>query len=171
MRTLGARHLACLGIAAAVLSAGLATVLVAYGRGEFADRYELYATFSSSSQGVFTDGGTDVKLRGVRVGRVTELELVTEGRPGVRVEIQVDRDTAVHADARAYFELAGVSGLKLINIRDGTPKAPRLPPGSEIPAGETTLDKLSTQGEQLLARASKVLDSTDRLLTGLNRTA
>jgi phospholipid/cholesterol/gamma-HCH transport system substrate-binding protein len=127
-----------------------------------------YYVFTDDAEGL--DVSVPVKLRGVRVGRVTELQLVTEGRPGVRVEVQVDRDTAIHSDARAYFELAGVSGLKLINIRDGTPKAPRLPPGSEIPAGETTLDKLSTQAEQLLARASKVLDSTDRLLTGLNRT-
>jgi phospholipid/cholesterol/gamma-HCH transport system substrate-binding protein len=127
-----------------------------------------YYVFTDDAEGL--DVSVPVKLRGVRVGRVTELTLVTEGRPGVRVEIQVDRDTAVHADARAYFELAGVSGLKLINIRDGTPKAPRLPPGSEIPAGKTTLDKLSSQGEALLARASKVLDSTDLLITGLTRT-
>jgi phospholipid/cholesterol/gamma-HCH transport system substrate-binding protein len=127
-----------------------------------------YYVFTDDAEGL--DVSVPVKLRGVRVGRVTKLQLMTEGRPGVRVEVQVDRDTAIHSDARAYFELAGVSGIKLINIRDGTPKAPRLPPGSEIPAGETTLDKLSTQGEQLLARAGKVLDSTDRLLAGLNKT-
>jgi phospholipid/cholesterol/gamma-HCH transport system substrate-binding protein len=151
-------------VLSALVIGGLLAVFLGIG---IAPRTRYYV-FTDDAEGL--DVSVPVKLRGVRVGRVTELELMTEGRPGVRVEVQVDRDTAIHADARAYFELAGVSGLKLINIRDGTPKAPRLPPGSEIPAGETTLDKLSTQGEQLLARASKVLDSTDRLLAGLNKT-
>jgi phospholipid/cholesterol/gamma-HCH transport system substrate-binding protein len=151
-------------VLSALVIAGLLAAFLGIG---IAPRTRYYV-FTDDAEGL--DVSVPVKLRGVRVGRVTELELMTEGRPGVRVEVQVDRDAAIHSDARAYFELAGVSGLKLINIRDGTPKAPRLPPGSEIPAGETTLDKLSTQGEQLLARASKVLDSTDRLLAGLNKT-
>jgi phospholipid/cholesterol/gamma-HCH transport system substrate-binding protein len=128
-----------------------------------------YYVFTEDAEGL--DVSVPVKLRGVRIGRVTELELVSDGRPGVRVELQVDDDARISADAKAYFELAGVSGLKLINIRGGTPSAPALPPGSEIAVGKTTLDKLSSQSEALLARADKVLDSADRLLSGLGRSA
>ena len=60
--------------------------------------------------------------------------------------------------------------MKLVNIRGGTASGPPLPPGSDIEVGETTLEKLGNQSEDLLARAGKVLDSTDRLLTGLSRT-
>ncbi len=152
-----------------VLSAAVITGLIAAFLGISIAPGARYYVFTDDAEGL--DVSVPVKLRGVRIGRVTELELVSDGRPGVRVEIQVDRDARIQADSRAYFELAGVSGLKLINIRDGTPKAPRLTPGSEIAVGQTTLDKLSDQSEALLARAGKVLDSTDRLLTGLNRSA
>jgi phospholipid/cholesterol/gamma-HCH transport system substrate-binding protein len=128
-----------------------------------------YYVFTEDAEGL--DVSVPVKLRGVRIGRVTELELVSGGRPGVRVELQVDRDARITSDAQAYFELAGVSGLKLINIRGGTTGAPALPPGSEIRVGETTLDKLSSQSDALLARAGKLLDSADHLLTGLGRSA
>ena len=151
-----------------VLSAAVITGLIAAFLGISVAPGTRYYVFTDDAEGL--DVSVPVKLRGVRIGRVTELELANDGRPGVRVEIQVDRDARIHADSRAYLELAGVSGLKLINIRDGTPKAPRLPPGSEIAVGKTTLDKLSSQSEILLARAGKVLDSTDRLLTNLNRT-
>jgi phospholipid/cholesterol/gamma-HCH transport system substrate-binding protein len=151
-----------------VLSAAVITGLIAAFLGISVAPGTRYYVFTDDAEGL--DVSVPVKLRGVRIGRVTELELANDGRPGVRVEIQVDRDARIHADSRAYLELAGVSGLKLINIRDGTPKAPRLAPGSEIAVGKTTLDKLSSQSEILLARAGKVLDSTDRLLTNLNRT-
>jgi phospholipid/cholesterol/gamma-HCH transport system substrate-binding protein len=134
MRTLGARHLACLGIAAAVLSAGLATVLVAYGRGEFADRYELYATFSSSSQGVFTDGGTDVKLRGVRVGSVRGAELLDDG--SVRLVLAIDSGVEVPASTEARLAPLSVFGPKYVELLPGTDdeRAPHLRPGAELAA-------------------------------------
>jgi ABC-type transporter Mla subunit MlaD len=100
---------------------------------------------------------------------VTELELVSDGKLGVRVELEVDRDASIPAGAHAYFEFAGVSGLKMVNIRGGDAKAPALPAGSELPAGETTLDKLGSQGEELLARAGKALENADRLIAGLER--
>jgi ABC-type transporter Mla subunit MlaD len=152
-----------------VLSAAVITGLIVAFLGISVAPGARYYVFTDDAEGL--DVSVPVKLRGVRIGRVTELELVSDGQLGVRVEIQVDKDARIQADARAYLELAGVSGLKLINIRDGSPKAPRLPPGSEIAVGETTLDKLSSQSEMLLARAGKALDSTDRLLTGLSRSA
>src|SRR3546814_798255 len=61
------RHLALAGLTAIVFSAAVGLVLLAYGRGDFDDTYELSAVFPTSSQGMFTDGGTEVKMRGINV--------------------------------------------------------------------------------------------------------
>jgi phospholipid/cholesterol/gamma-HCH transport system substrate-binding protein len=151
-----------------VFSAAVITGLLAVFLGVGLTPGARYNVFVKDAEGL--DVTVPVKLRGVRVGRVTELELVDDGAPSVRVEIEVDDDAPIPADARAYLEFAGVSGLKLINIRGGTAESPVLPPGGTIELGETTLEKLGNQSEELLARASKVLDTTDRLLTSLNRT-
>jgi|SoiMethySBSTD1v2_1073268.scaffolds.fasta_scaffold02683_12 phospholipid/cholesterol/gamma-HCH transport system substrate-binding protein len=152
-------------LASAVLIAGL---LVGFLGIEVAPGTRYYVV-TDDAEGL--DVSVPVKLRGVRVGRVTELELVSDGTPGVRVELQVDRGVRIQAGAKAYFELAGVSGLKMVNIRGGEANAPIVPPGSQLEVGETTLDKLSSQGDALLARASKVLENTDRLVSGLSRSA
>jgi len=126
---------------------------------------------------VLTDdaGGLDVRsavqFRGVRVGRVAALELSNDTREGVRVTLEVAEDIRINADARAYFELAGVSGQKVVNIRGGKPNTPPLPPGSRIGLGHTALEKLGDQSEILLTRASSLLDNTDKLVTTLNQSA
>ena len=73
------RHLALAGLAAIVFSAAVGFVLVAYGRGDFDDTYELRAVFPTSSQGMFTDGGTEVKMRGINIGTVRGIELLPDG--------------------------------------------------------------------------------------------
>jgi phospholipid/cholesterol/gamma-HCH transport system substrate-binding protein len=150
-----------------VLSAAVIGLLLALFLGIGVTRGTRYWVHTDDAEGL--DVSVPVKLRGVRVGRVTALELASNGKLGVRVELEVEREARIPAGARAYFEFAGVSGLKMVNIRGGDAKAPALPAGSEIPVGETTLDKLGDQGEELLARAGKALENADRLITGLER--
>lgn len=131
MRQPSNHQLACLGVAAAVLVAGLANVLVAYGRGEFDDRYELHATFTSSSQGVFTDGATDVKLRGVRVGSVRGVELLEDG--SVRVVLAIDTGIEVPASAEARLVPLSVFGPKYVELLPGPgTSGPYLQPGDQL---------------------------------------
>lgn len=131
MRQPSNHQLACLGVAAAVLVAGLANVLVAYGRGEFDDRYELQATFTSSSQGVFTDGATDVKLRGVRVGSVRGVELLEDG--SVRVVLAIDTGIEVPASAEARLVPLSVFGPKYVELLAGPgTSGPYLQPGDQL---------------------------------------
>jgi phospholipid/cholesterol/gamma-HCH transport system substrate-binding protein len=126
---------------------------------------------------VLTDdaGGLEVRsavlFRGVRVGRVADLEISDAVPEGVKVTLEIAEDVRINADARAYFEMAGVTGQKVVNIRGGKPDTPPLPPGSRLELGHTALERLGQQSEILLTRASKLLDSTDQLVATLNRSA
>jgi ABC-type transporter Mla subunit MlaD len=102
------RTLALVGLVAAVLSAAVGVVLLAYGRGDFDDTYELRGVFPSSSQGMFTDGGTEVKMRGVNIGTVRGIELLPDGQVEVRFSIR--EGVGVPRTARARIEPLSVFG-------------------------------------------------------------
>jgi phospholipid/cholesterol/gamma-HCH transport system substrate-binding protein len=134
------RQLAIAGLAAVVFSAAVGLVLLAYGRGDFDDTYELTAVFPTSTQGMFTDGGTEVKMRGINVGTVRGIELLPDGRVEVRFAI---RDgVRIPATAEARIEPLSVFGPKYVNmITDGTEAdAPAVPSGGELAKATTGTD-------------------------------
>jgi len=140
MRDVPARTMACLGLVTAVLSSGLVAVLLAYGRGEFDSTYELSAVFPSSSQGVFTDGATDVKLRGIGVGSVRGVELLADGR--VRLTFAIDAGVELPATTEARLEPLSVFGPKFVDLVPGAGEGdgPFLDPGDEIAMAATGVE-------------------------------
>jgi pimeloyl-ACP methyl ester carboxylesterase len=116
------------------------------------------------------EDGANVYMNGVRVGAVDTIE-VSPDHPGqVRVRIVVASGTPVRTDTRAMLQFTGITGLKVIDLRGGTPTAAALPPGSTIPAGETTFDRLerraaelADQSVALVERANAILDHVVQL--------
>lgn len=150
------RHLALAGLAAIVFSAAVGFVLLAYGRGDFDATYELSGVFPTSSQGMFTDGGTEVKMRGINIGTVRGIELLPDGRVQVRLEIRDGVKIPTTAEAR--IEPLSVFGPKYINmITDGAEAdAPVLPSGGELAK--------ATTGAEL----TDVLDEAGGLFSAVN---
>ncbi|HEY1119853.1 MAG TPA: MCE family protein [Acidimicrobiales bacterium] len=134
------RTLALVGLVAAVFAAAIGIVMLAYGRGEFDDTYELRGVFPSSSQGMFTDGGTEVKMRGVNVGTVRGIELLDDGRVEVRFAIRGGVEVPAVAEAR--IEPLSVFGPKFIDLDPGfaEPDADVLEPGAELARATTGTD-------------------------------
>src|SRR5688572_8382849 len=105
------------GLACSLAIAGVVVVALAVGQGAFDRGYELRATFPSSSQGLFTDGGSAVKLRGVDVGEVRGIELRDDGRAEITLFI---RDgVRVPDSALAAIEPLSIFGPKFIRIEPG----------------------------------------------------
>ncbi len=129
--------LACVGSVAAVLVAALSVLGIKYGQGEFEPTYEVSAVFPSSAQGVFTDGATDVKLRGVNVGTVSGVELLPDGR--ARLTLEIDKGIEVPATTSARLEPLSVFGPKFVSLEpgDGEVGGPFLADGGEIAVAET----------------------------------
>jgi phospholipid/cholesterol/gamma-HCH transport system substrate-binding protein len=162
-----------LGIFTFVTGGLLAMVLVVFGGLRFwkhRDRY--YIDFTDSVMGL--SEGTQVFFNGIKVGGVGEIKLDPDEPTVVRVAIDVDRGTPIHADTVAMLYMAGITGLKVIDLQGGTVKAASLPPGAHIIVGLGVLDKLSKQAERLadqtgemITRARQIMDGANQIVVGL----
>ena len=110
------------------------------------------------------DEGANVYMSGVRVGNVDGIELSPADPRRVRVRIVVEDGTPVRTDTLAMLQLAGITGLKVIDLRGGSPDTPRLAPGGTIAAGETTLDKLERRAAELADRTVAMMDRAKDIL-------
>jgi phospholipid/cholesterol/gamma-HCH transport system substrate-binding protein len=134
----------------------IAVVLVVFGGLRFWDASERYRiVFDTSVIGL--EPGAQVYLNGVKVGTVDSVGVERSDLRKVAVAIQVARDTPIRTDTRAMLQLAGITGLKVIDLRDGTPTAPPLPPGSEIQAGASLLDRLETRAQTIIDQSAALM--------------
>ena len=131
MRDTPRRVLVCLGAVVAVFVTSVAVVLVAYGRGYYDGGYQVTAVFPASAQGLFTDGGSEVKMRGVGIGTVAGIELLPDGR--ARFRLLLKKDARLASTASASIEPLSLFGPKFIEIVPGAGEAngPFLAPGAE----------------------------------------
>lgn len=161
-----------LGIFAVASGVLLAIVLVVFAGMKFwqaRDRY--YIEFDSTVYGL--EDGADVYLNGVHVGNVTELA-IADDISKVRVAIEIDADAPIRTDTRAVLLYAGITGLKIVDLRGGSTRAATLPPGGTIPVGESAFDQLEEQGtamleqtNQLLERANAIASKTEEIIANL----
>ena len=135
---------------------GVVAVMLNYGQGYYDDGYELHAVFPSSSQGLFTDGGSDVKVRGLNVGTVAAIELLDDGR--ARLTLFIDEGVEIPDTASASIEPLSIFGPKFVDIAPGAHEAggPFLAPGDRIVETHTSVELTHT------------LDSAVRLLSAID---
>jgi phospholipid/cholesterol/gamma-HCH transport system substrate-binding protein len=162
-----------IGLFAIAAGALLALVLVVFAGVHFwkpRDRY--YVEFDSTVYGL--EKGADVFLNGIRVGKVAGIELARDDISHVRVALDINEGVPIRTDTKAILQFAGITGLKVIDLRGGTLAAAKLPAGSTIPEGETLLDKLEEKGmaivdqsQQLMERANAIVAKADAIVTNL----
>jgi phospholipid/cholesterol/gamma-HCH transport system substrate-binding protein len=158
-----------------VTGALLALVLVTFGGVKFwkhHDRY--YIDFTDSVMGL--SEGTQVYCNGIKVGKVGSVKLDADDPGVVRVAIDLDRGTPVRADTVAMLNMAGITGLKVIDLQGGSVKAASLPPGAHIKVGHGILDKIEAQAERLVdqtgemvTRAKQIMDGANNVIVGMNQ--
>lgn len=152
------------------------TLFVFGGLRMWGGRSHYSVKFDGSVMGL--EKGAQVYLNGIRVGSVDSIGVAEDDLKMVRIGIVVDEDTPVKEDTRAVLQMAGITGLKVIDLRDGTLGSPRLPPGSTIAQGVTTLDKLektattiAEQSSQMIERANKIVDNLATLTDPMSEVA
>ena len=106
------------GLIALVLLFGAIVVGVKFSFGEFADVYQLKASFANAGQGL--QKNSDVKIRGVNVGKVQGVKLV-DGRALVTMEI--NSSTKIPETATATVRPKTLFGEKFIDIAPGDGEA------------------------------------------------
>lgn len=129
------------------------------------DRY--YIEFKESVSGL--EIGAPVKLRGVGVGSVTNIRLDPENVEVVKVYISVEQDTPIKTDTKAFINMQGITGLKFIELAEGTGQSEKLPPGNRIDAGQTMLEQLTGRASDIGLKIEKVLNNVLYITRAENR--
>lgn len=112
-----------------------------------------------------------VRLRGVPVGKVTQIRLDPEVPGQVLVGIAVNEQTPVSSDTFATLGYQGVTGLAFIQLDDaGSVATPSRPmSGGRIPLRAGLISKLSDQGERLLGQLEQASARLNQLLAPDNQ--
>jgi phospholipid/cholesterol/gamma-HCH transport system substrate-binding protein len=154
------------GIFVAITAALLAVVLVVFGGLRlWEDKSHYTILFDDSVMGL--EKGAQVYLNGIRVGRVDSIEISPTDLSKVLVSIAVSADTPVHTDTKAMLQFAGITGLKVIDLRSGTLAAPLLADGGRIEQGETVLDKVQRQATQIADQSEKLMNRAGQIVDNL----
>lgn len=125
-----------------------------------------HVVFSSSVSGLTR--GSQVKFNGLRVGEVTQIQLVPEDPSKVRAIIEVESITPVNTDTKARLEFQGLTGIATIALSGGNSGAAPLlgedaKPGT-IMAEASDFQNVLELAQKIAARADTTLGRIDKLI-------
>lgn len=133
-----------------------AAVELTLGTGVLQRRYRLFATFRDV-QGL--DVGADVRLAGLRAGRVESMQIDGDR---VRVALDIDRGLELKKDSIARLDFRALSGERFVALSLGTPTA------KPAEAGDTLEGEAPASFGDAIDRLSSVADSINDLAANLN---
>ena len=149
-----------------VLILGAASVLTGFPFARATASY--YVEFNEAVTGLET--GSPVRYRGVKCGKVANLELA--GGDRVRVTMALRQGTPVTTATKARFASTGLLGPYFIELYAGpasaTPPSP-LAPESAIPADQSTMRRLIDGGTNLLEHLNTLSRDLERWTSDDNR--
>jgi phospholipid/cholesterol/gamma-HCH transport system substrate-binding protein len=126
-----------------------------------------------------------VTYQGMDIGKVVRMEVNPKSLDSVLVFIKIQKGFPIKTDTTAVLMYAGITGLKFVDLRGGSPDAVRLPPGSEIQTGRgleeiagnivnnlgTAVNRfnslLSDQNRDQISRFLENIDKSSRVLASV----
>jgi phospholipid/cholesterol/gamma-HCH transport system substrate-binding protein len=121
--------------------------------------------------------GSEVRMRGIKVGRVADYSILPDAARGVRVLLEVDARIPVLEGAQAVVNrklVTGIAGVDLINTSANSAPLTRLPPAEPYPViveGVPEITRMTGVLEDLGSNGSEVLQRINRLLSDDNQRA
>jgi phospholipid/cholesterol/gamma-HCH transport system substrate-binding protein len=112
----------------------LGTLIVVGGVNLLRRKQVNYVTYFKFAGGL--DPGSVVRFAGRKVGTVQSAEFDPQDTTRIIVRLKVLANTPVRTDSTTMISSLGFLGDNYVEISAGSKNAPRLPPGSEIPAKE-----------------------------------
>ena len=106
------------GLVAVILFASVVLLGAKFAAGATRPVYHVDGTFSSAGQGLLS--GSDVKIHGVNIGKVSTIKL-ERGR--ARIRLTIDKDEKIPVDAEALIRPKTLFGEKFVDINPGTHEA------------------------------------------------
>lgn len=153
----------------AVVALGLiGIVLIVFGGMHFWKHHDHYfVEFDSSVGGL--EKGAQVAMNGIPIGTVDDIRIAPTNLSHVRVEIEIDKGAPVHVDTHAFLSMAGITGIRAIDLEGGSFESAEIPPGGTIVAGVGTLDKLQKKAEMLADETDKLMTRANEIVDGANK--
>lgn len=149
---------------AALLLFVVMVVVVGGKTGFFLARASYFARFPNS-QGL--SGGNQVRLAGVTVGAVQEVEFPVKPGEDLTVRFDIERRYRhlVRTDSRVEIKTIGLLGDKYLEVTPGSPDKPLREPGTEIAAIRgSELDKILAGSGDLFENVNAVAKSLKTIL-------
>ncbi len=121
--------------------------------------------------------GSEVRMRGIKVGRVADYRILPDTTRGVRVLLEVDARIPVLESAQATVNrklVTGIAGVDLVNARASGAPLTRLLPGERYPViaeGVPEMTRMTSVLEDLGNNGSEALQRINRLLSENNQRA
>ena len=126
---LAAIRLGLFTVVSLVVTGILVMIMGGFGTGS---QTEYKAVFSSASELV---AGDDVRIAGVIVGRVTDVEF--HDRSQALVTFNVNDDVPLTRDSRASIRFLNLIGDRYMSLSEGTEDSPRMKEGDTLPIDRT----------------------------------
>jgi phospholipid/cholesterol/gamma-HCH transport system substrate-binding protein len=149
----------------ALVILGVLTYLISGSAGLFKKKVPLYTYFNSSGA---IAPGSPVRLNGILIGKVKNVELTGSSEPGrvVKLTMEVDNDfiPQIPDDSKSETAQLNLLGTKYVNIAKGKSSRP-IQPGAEIKSSETPgMEEWLKQGNVLIGGMQDILGKVDAML-------
>lgn len=152
---------------------GIGLIWFAFWLGKYGldDQYHTYRMdISESVSGLSVD--SDVMLRGVDIGRVTEIRINPDDIELTEVIVNIRQDVPIKEDMVASTKMFGITGLLSIELEGGSNSAKTLQPTEEyIPTIKTKtslVTVLSENVESLSVKLEKLLEQSEKVFSDKN---
>ncbi|QOW63764.1 MCE family protein [Campylobacter hepaticus] len=113
-----------------------------------------------------------VRLLGVEVGSVEQINIYNKDKLGVNILIKVKNDTPIKEDTFATLQLQGITGLKFIELQGGNKNSQDLNPTKTqfpiIPFKESLLTSIDKQSEHIFSLITTLDTQSKELLSERN---
>jgi phospholipid/cholesterol/gamma-HCH transport system substrate-binding protein len=150
----------------AALTGFLVWLMGAQGDARDYARYTVY--FTDTVTGL--EEGSGVQYQGVKVGRVLKLRLDGKREELIKADIEVRKETPVHAATKAYIAMQGVTGVVHVELK-GEPrddKPPRRRDDEAYPVLEGTSSQWSRAMDDLPVITQQIREITAKINSLLN---
>jgi phospholipid/cholesterol/gamma-HCH transport system substrate-binding protein len=147
-----------------LVGAFAAFILAVAGSALFKSEDTYFVRYTDTSVAGLQIGGA-VVYQGIVVGTVDDIEIDPENVEDIIITMQLEEGTPIKTDVRARIVPVGITGLSRIELSGGTQEAERLPPGSFITAGQSTITDLTESLQSILTNINAVLEDISGVVT------
>lgn len=107
--------------------------------------------------------GSYVELKGIRIGAVTDIQIVSEDEVEILMKILANELKWIKEDSRVSISTAGLVGDKFVEIYKGTKDSRSFNPEKDVLISEDTADL-----KRIINKGDSIANVTDRILVKLD---